>query len=66
MLRRQRSGLRLRSFLFARLDRQMMPDSAAGDRAQNRMMMREMSGNGSDGSAFETSGLGWRHGRSRK
>ena len=65
MLRRQRSGARLRSFLFARFDRQMVPDGAAGDRAQDRMMMRKMSGDGSDGRAFETSRLGWRHGRSR-
>ena len=66
MFRRQRSGASLRSFLFARFDRQMMPDGAAGDRAQDRMMMRKMSGDGSDGRAFETSRLGWRHGRSRK
>lgn len=66
MFRRQRSGARLCSFLFARLDRQMMPDGAASDRAQDRMMMGKMSGNGSDGSAFETSGLGWRHHGSRK
>jgi hypothetical protein len=66
MLRWHRSVVRLRSFLFARLDCQMMPDGTAGDRAQDRMMMRKMSGDGSDGSAFETSGLGWRHHRSRK
>jgi hypothetical protein len=66
MLRRQRSGVRLRSFLFARFDRQMVPDGAAGDRAQDRMMMRKMSGDGSDGRAFETSRLGWRLSRSRK
>ena len=65
-MRRQRSGASLRSFLFARLDRQMMPDGTTGDRTQDRMMMRKMSGDGSDGRAFETSGLGWRHHGSRK
>ena len=58
MLRRQRSGVRLRSFLFARFDCQMVPDGAAGDCAQDRMMMRKMSGDGSDSRAFETSRLG--------
>lgn len=58
MLRRRRGGAGLRSFLFARLDREMVPDSAAGDRAQDRMMMCKMSSDGSDGRTFETSRLG--------
>jgi hypothetical protein len=66
VFRRQRSGASLRSFLFARFDRQMVPDGAAGDCAQDRMMMRKMSGDGSDGRAFETSRIGWRHGGSGK
>ena len=66
LLRRRRSGVRLGGFLFSRLDRQMMPDRAAGDRAQDRMMMRKMAGDGAHGSAFETSGLCRRHRRGRK
>jgi hypothetical protein len=50
--------LSLQAFFALLLDRHMVPDGAAGDRAHNRVMMREMTGDTADGSAFETSSLG--------
>jgi hypothetical protein len=53
----RRRGVSLGSFLFARLDRQMMPDCAPGNGAENRVVMREVTGDGSNGGAFETAGF---------
>lgn len=50
----------LGGFLLARLNRQVMPYGATGKGSEHRMMMREMPGHGSDGSALQASGLGWR------
>jgi hypothetical protein len=40
------------------LDRHMVPDGAAGDRAHNRVMMREVTGDAADDGAFEAPCLG--------
>lgn len=48
-------------FLFTRLDRHVMAHSAAGNRAEHRVMMCIMAGYAPDDRAFKAPGLG-RHG----
>ena len=50
----------LGGFLLSRLDRQMMSYGTTGNGSEHRMMMREVPGHSSDGSALQASGLGWR------
>jgi hypothetical protein len=50
--------LSLQMFFTLLLDRHMVPDGTAGDRAHNRVMMREVTGDTADDSAFEASCLG--------
>jgi len=47
----------LRRLLFARLDGHVMGDRAAGDGAENRVMVCIVTGNRADDGTLQTSGL---------
>ncbi len=49
--------LRLSRFLFACLDREVVSDRAAGNCAENRVMMCEMAGYCAEGGTFQASSL---------
>jgi hypothetical protein len=52
-----RCGSILGSFLFTRLDGQMMPDGATGNGAEHRVMMREMARHRADHRALHAPGI---------